>query len=208
MSEKAPLKRESWLEPVPESAKPYVRDLLNTHPLRLTLAKDRNTRLGDYRSPGKDGRHRISINSGLNRYAFVITLIHEYAHLAVHVEHGSRISPHGKEWKSRFSELMQPLLREDVFPEPLLAVLRKHMLNPSASSLTDRALVAELRKFDPVEEIDGRPLLSELPEGTAFKLPNGMIFNKGRMRRSRIACVRQDNHRVYLVHPLVRVEAL
>jgi len=208
MSESSPSKREAWLEPVPEAARSYVRELLNTHPLRLSLAKDRNTRLGDYRPPAADGRHRISVNAGLNRYAFVITLIHEYAHLAVQVELGSRVSPHGIEWKTRFSQLMQPLLRAEVFPEPLLSVLKKHMLNPSASSLTDRALVAELRKFDPIEQIDARPLLSELPEGSAFKLPNGMIFNKGRMRRSRIACVRQDNRKVYLVHPLVRVEAL
>ncbi|MBI1316298.1 sprT domain-containing protein [bacterium] len=199
---------DAWLEKIPEAARPYTRQLLHSHPLRLTLAKNRNTRLGDYRPPGKDGRHRISVNATLNPYSFLLTLIHEYAHLLVHLSHGNRVAPHGTEWKQQFSTIMQPLLHETVYPEPLLSVLRLHMRNPDASSLTDRALVAALRAFDPVDQQTDWPLLSELPEGSRFRLSNGMEFCKGALRRSRIACVRLDNQRLYLVHPLVRVKAL
>jgi len=204
----SPSTSDAWLDKIPEAARPYTRQLLNTHPLRLTLAKNRNTRLGDYRPPGPDGRHRISVNATLNPYSFLLTLIHEYAHLLVYLSHGNRVAPHGTEWKQQFSAIMLPLLTEGVYPEPLLRVLRQHMRNPDASSLTDRVLVAALRAFDPAELQTDWPLLSELPEGSHFRLPNGMEFHKGALRRSRIACVRLDNQRLYLVHPLVRVEAL
>jgi hypothetical protein len=40
----------------------------------------RQTRHGDYRK-GVNGKHEITVNSNLNKYKFLITLIHEISHL-------------------------------------------------------------------------------------------------------------------------------
>jgi SprT protein len=41
----------------------------------------RSSKLGDYRPPQRGLPHRISVNHNLNQHEFLITLIHEMAHL-------------------------------------------------------------------------------------------------------------------------------
>ena len=137
---------------VPREAVGYCCDLWNRHPFGLKVTGKRNSKLGDYRFDKPSGRHFITVNHNLNQYAFLITYIHEIAHLTVTVGHKRRVSPHGPEWKSEFIRLMKPVMNERVFPEELMPLLQKHMRNPKASSHSDPALVAALQKYDKTPE--------------------------------------------------------
>lgn len=64
----------------------------------LKITAGRSTKLGDYRSPFKGERHKITVNHNLNKYAFLITLVHEVADLTAFEKHSHRIKPHGEEW--------------------------------------------------------------------------------------------------------------
>src|SRR5258706_7581172 len=74
--------------------------------VHLTITRQRQSVLGDYRNAVHGKNHRITINGNLNKYAFLITLLHELAHLLAFEQYGNRIYAHGKEWKSIYSRLL------------------------------------------------------------------------------------------------------
>src|ERR1700742_4582889 len=78
-----------------------VAPFFKTHTIHLTVTHERKSVWGDYRSPSPDCPvHRISINANLNQYSFLITLLHELAHLLTYVHFKNEHAPHGKEWKT------------------------------------------------------------------------------------------------------------
>jgi hypothetical protein len=90
---------------------------------------------------------------------------------------------------------MVPLLWENVFPDEILHELRRHMINPKASSFADTALTQAFRKFDGnTSEME----LSKVPEGSIFRL-QGKYFRKGKLRRTRVLCRELQSKRDYLV---------
>lgn len=178
--------------------------LLKKDGLVIKIKKDRKTRHGDYRQL-PNGKHQITVNSNLNEYRFLITLIHEIAHLEAYKEFGRFIKPHGKEWKSTFQRLMLPFLNPNVFPNELLPLLAKHFKNPKASSDTDSRLSLALRQYD---EPNDKNYVFELPLGTKFQLYNGKIFRKGEQRVKRFECVELKTGRLYLFNPNAEVQPL
>lgn len=169
---------------IPIASLPYVMNHWKTHPFNFSITKSRKSCLGNYRL--KDGQHFITVNGDSNTYSFLVTLIHEIAHQ--HVALTTRLfrrkpAPHGVEWKTTFSNLMQPLLTEEVFPGEILKVLQKHMINPAASSTRDPSLVKVLGIFNEIENSDA-PLLSEIPSGKIFVF-NNKKYRKLENRRTR-----------------------
>lgn len=65
--------------------------------IHLKLTRGRSSKFGDYMplSPGKG--HRITVNHDLNQFAFLITFVHEVAHLEAYLKFSRRHEPHGKE---------------------------------------------------------------------------------------------------------------
>jgi len=162
------------------------------------------TRHGDYRKLA-DGTHRITVNASSNPYRFLLTLIHEIAHLVAFESHGRSIRPHGPEWKHTFTFLMAPFIRPQIWPEGMLPTLARHFRNPKASSSTDLQLALELKKYDPPTT---RQMVSELGEGDDFRLYNGKVFRKGKQRVKRIECIEIKSGRVYLFQPQAEVEPI
>src|SRR5690554_2668282 len=132
---------------IPQSAVPQVLLLLNHDHLTVKVKNERKTRHGDYRRL-PNGTHVITVNSNLNPYRFLITLIHEIAHFESYQTFGKFIKPHGKEWKYTFQRLMLPFINPQVFPHEILPLLAKHFKNPKASSDTDAALSLALKQYD------------------------------------------------------------
>ncbi|MEE3224370.1 MAG: SprT-like domain-containing protein, partial [Bacteroidota bacterium] len=165
---------------------------------------ERVTRHGDYRRL-PNGGHQITVNTNLNSYRFLITLIHEIAHLVAFVKFGNRIKPHGKEWKYTFQNLMLPFIRPEIFPKQLLPVIANHFKNPKASSDTDAKLSLALKQFDPPND---KNYIFEIPRGSLFKLYNGKVFQKGERRVKRYECVETATGKVYLFQPNAEVELL
>lgn len=189
---------------IPETAITKVLELLAQDHLVVLVKSERKTRHGDYkRLP--NGKHQITVNSNLNSYRFLITLIHEIAHFEAYKEYGRFIKPHGVEWKHTFQRLMLPFLNPDIFPNELLPLLAKHFKNPKASSDTDTQLALALKQFD---EANDKFYVFEVPIGRSFKLYNGRIFLKGEQRRKRFECVEVKTGKLYLFNPNAEVELL
>jgi len=187
---------------IPNESKLLIQKLINVDNLIIKVKTERKTKHGDYREL-PNGKHQITVNSNLNQYRFLITLIHEIAHFKAYQNFGRYIKPHGKEWKQTFQHLMLPFLRPDIFPIDLLPLLAQHFKNPKASSDTDVNLALALKQYNPPND---KNFVSELEEGVTFKLYNGRIFKKGKKRRKRYECLELNTGKLYLFNPNAEVE--
>ncbi|MDA9552826.1 SprT-like domain-containing protein [Flavobacteriaceae bacterium] len=189
---------------IPQKAIPLVLELLVNDNLEIKVKNERKTRHGDYRRL-KNGKHQITVNSNLNHYRFLMTLIHEVAHFETYNTYGHYIKPHGVEWKRTFQHLMLPFLNPQIFPNHLLSILAKHFKNPKASSDTDLTLSLALKQFD---EPSDQYFVFQVPEGGIFRLYNGRIFRKGIKRRKRFECIEVKSGKLYLFNANAEVELL
>jgi hypothetical protein len=118
---------------------------------------------------------RISVNHDLNSYSFLITTIHEFAHLQTWNKHQHRVKPHGTEWKNNFKELMEPFLKLNIFPIDISSAIHRYMENPAASSCTDLHLFRTLKSYDTVKT--SALTVESLEDGHFFKLKMVVHFN-------------------------------
>ncbi len=184
-----------------------VIDYLNEFKVHLTITKQRKSILGDYRKNGYLGVHRISINGNLNRYSFLITLLHELAHLIAFEKFGFRIQAHGKEWKNVYSHLLDEFLKKQVFPKDVQYELVKTLKNPSASSCAEDSLIRVLKNYDNSSFVSST-FVETLPENALFKTDSGRIFKKITKLRKRIKCIEVKTGKVYLFSPVCEVVLL
>ena len=189
---------------LPEHAVQAVFELIVSNQVHLKIVNERQTRHGDYRR-ALNGKHEITVNASLNKYKFLITLIHEIAHLVAFEKFGSNIKPHGDEWKITFQRLMVPFIRPEIFPQHLLPLLARHFRNPSASSDTDTTLSLALKQFD---QQNDKNYVFEIPYGSVFRISNGKIFKKIAVRTKRFECMEISTGKTYLFNPNAEVELL
>lgn len=191
---------------VPKGAVNYCFDIWKENPFSFYITKERNTKLGDFRYRKDKITQTITINHNLNPYQFLITYVHEVAHHRAFAKYGLRIKPHGAEWKKSFQELMAPLLEVSIFPKDVLIPLKRHMINPRASSGSDFILMVELRKFDQRQD-DAVQYLQQVAKGTQFEI-RGRLFEKLETRRTRVLCLEIESGKKYLIsnHAEVRVK--
>ena len=189
---------------IPQASVASVFQLITTHNIHLKIVSERVTRHGDYRKM-PNGQHQITVNSNLNSFRFLITLIHEIAHLMAFKKYGRAIKPHGIEWKRTFQQLMLPYLRPEIFPKKILPFLAIHFKNPKASSDTDVNLSLALKQYDAP---NNKNYIFEIPLGSRFRLYNGKIFKRGPRRVKRFECIEISSGKVYLFNPNAEVELL
>ncbi|MDP2088864.1 MAG: SprT-like domain-containing protein [Flavobacteriaceae bacterium] len=187
---------------LPEPAFNQINELLNQHLFKLKIVNQRITKHGDFRRL-PNGSYQISLNNNLNKYQFLITLLHEMAHFITFTDH-PKAQPHGKEWKRSFQHLMLPFINPEVFPNELLPLVASYIKNPKASTDSDVKLSLALKQFN---EKNGKNYIFELPLGSLFYFKEN-IFKKGRKRRVRIECVELKSKRNYLFNPNVEVEVV
>jgi len=190
---------------IPEAAIEYIDKLLADNPILIRVTAERKHFHGTFRDKNKSGRYRIGVSGTLNPYAFLITLVHEIAHLKTFQLHGRKIMPHGIEWKNIFTNLMLPLVRDEVFPNDIKEVLVKHFQNPKASSSSDPALVKVLAKYNSNKK--NTVFLDELSHGEHF-IFDSREFVKDEIRRKRILCYDAKTKRKYLFNPVAEVSRL
>jgi len=190
---------------MPEPSLPYVLKCFSDYTFTLKISRARKTKMGDYSHPFKDEGHKITVNHDLNQYAFLITFIHELAHLTAYEKFRNKVAPHGKEWKDEFKQLMRPVLNTEVFPHDIIDKLNNYFVNPSASSCTDLNLYRALRKYD---NLNGFELLENIPEHSTFSLSDGRTFLKGKKLRKRFYCRMVNTNKNYFINPLVKVKLI
>jgi SprT protein len=189
---------------LPEGTYEQVLGFLRQYKVHLTIARERKSILGDYRHRTQIDNHRISINGNLNRWSFLITLLHELAHLLAFEKHGNNIASHGREWKLIYGSLLEQFLRNNVFPEDIKVELLRSLHNPAASSCAEDGLLRVLRRYDARDS--QHRLIEELPENTMFRTDDGRIFQKGKKLRKRFQCAEVKTGRIYLFSPVYEVE--
>jgi hypothetical protein len=189
---------------LPDEAVNYCLSVWQQKPFHFKITASRKSKLGDFRYRRDQDIQTITINGDLNPYQFLLTYIHEVAHLHAFVKFGMKINPHGIEWKTTFQELMAPLFNLQAFPIDLVVPLRNHLKNPKASSSSDLFLVKEMSKYDQRLENQQDTFLSDLIPGKRFLL-SGREFEKGETRRTRVVCLEIKTGRKFLVAQLAKV---
>lgn len=191
---------------VPAGSLEPVLAYLHKYKIHLTITRERNTLLGDYRHAVDQKNHRISVNGNLNSYSFLITLLHEIAHLVAFEQFGNRIAPHGKEWKNEYSKILAQFLLHKIFPADVEKALLKSIQNPSATSCGEEHLMRVLKNYDQRKE--GVKLVEELLNGQLFKLKDGRVFQKGEKLRKRHKAIDVKTKQVYLFSGVYEVEEM
>jgi SprT protein len=191
---------------IPSASAQLALDYLHQFKVHLTITRERKTILGDYRHATMRMNHRISVNGSLNKYAFLITLIHELAHLVTFIQYGNHVRSHGREWKLLYRNILEDFLRNDIFPEDILSALKKSLHNLPASSCSDESLMRILRRYD--EKSETVLLVEQLPEGAHFKISNGIVYKKGKKLRKRFQCTELSSGKIYLFSPIFEVHPI
>lgn len=190
---------------LPEAFIGMVVELLLSHQVQFKIVKPRKSKLGDFRAGLNNERSIITVNGNLNPYSFLITTLHEFAHLQTYLNYGRRVEPHGREWKNTFAQLLIPLIESKDLPEDIRKAITKSIYNIKASSCTDQQLQRVLMRYDKQEE--GVKTVEEVDKNGTFEL-NGQIFQKGLKRRTRYICTDKNTQRTYLVHSLAKVKEI
>ena len=185
----------------PTASLPLLSKYLTDWEVNLVVTRKRITKHGDFRALPK-GMHQITVNEMPNPFRFLITTVHEIAHLVTYKDFGLGVKPHGKEWKHTYKKIMMPFLTAEIFPVELLKVLQLHFRNPKASSDTDSQLALALNKFDPENE---KNYIFELEKGSVFEIHNGRRFIRGERRTKRYECKELQGRRLYLFSPHAQV---
>ena len=179
---------------------------LRQYKVHLTVARERKSILGDYRHSTHHANHRISVNGNLNTYSFLITLLHELAHLLTFEQFGNKVLAHGREWKMIYAKMLAQFIQHKIFPADIEAELLRSLQNPAASTCAEDGLLRILRKYDAKES--HHRLVEELAIQDLFRTSDGRIFKKGEKLRKRYKCVEVKTGTVYLFSPVYEVESV
>jgi len=172
---------------LPEGSFEQVVAYIQRYRVHLTITKKRKSVLGDYRHAGIGKNHRITVNGDLNKYEFLITLLHELAHLLTFEQYRHRVEAHGPEWKNCYSNLLIDFVKMGVFPEDITMALQRSIINPAATANGETDLLLVLRKYNTKQT--GLIPVAEIPPGKLFQTENGRVFVKGALRRKRFECL-------------------
>ena len=158
---------------IPKASLEYVKGLINCENILFKLKNNRETKHGDF-SVKKDFSVEITINSDMNPFRFLITLLHEISHFFIYKDFGFNTKPHGYQWKSKFKELLIPVINNKVFPDDILSPLAKYAINPKASTHTDLDLSIALNKYD----ANVPSYILDLRKGDKFKASNKLASSE------------------------------
>jgi len=192
---------------LPHGAFEPVVQLIHQYKVHLTVTRARKSVLGDYRHPFMGSNHKITVNGNLNKYEFLITLLHELAHLLCFEQFKNRVEAHGKEWKQIYGNLLRGFIDLNLFPLDITKSLKKTLLNPAATANGETSLLLVLRQYNKVNTT-GAVVLANLPDGTLFTAEKGVVFKKIKLRRKRIECIQVTTGNIYLFSALTEVQVV
>lgn len=189
---------------VPKEFNNYLAKLIYEARIKFKIVPSRKTKLGDFRYSANSLKPTITVNGDLNPYSFLITSLHEIAHLDTFRKYGNSVQAHGLEWKNAFRELLEPILLSKSLPDDIEKALWKSFVNTKASSCSDMALSRILKKYDLENDTIH---LESLAKNTIFALNNKKL-KKGDLRRSRYVCDEISSGKQFLVHALANVRLI
>lgn len=189
-------------EHLPLRSVDYVHSLFQKYPCNFKIVPPRKGKLGDCRYPMYNREAQITVNGDLPLLQFLITTIHEFAHLKTFLDNGKRVAPHGAEWKANYVLLFQPVINQLLIEPNEIEVIKKHLDSPSATSCNDPHLSDHFNTKN-----DGTLLLKDIPSGAHFAF-NGRRFIKGNLVQKKFIIYDADNQRDYRLSGLANVHLL
>ncbi len=193
-------------EYIPGGSQELVWAFLKKYNVHLTITRGRKTILGDYRHAIGGKNHRISVNGTLNRYSFLVTLIHELAHLVTFIQFNNGVASHGAEWKHIYRNLLLEFLDKQIFPIDIKQALERSLHNLPASSCADEVLTRVLKTYD--ARHNDMVMIEQISDGGLFQTAEGKIFKKGKQSRKRFYCEEVKTGKLYLFSPVYDVKPL
>jgi len=190
---------------LPEGSFEPVVAYIHHYKVHLTVTQKRKTVLGNYLHAGINRNHKITVNGNLNKYEFLITLLHELAHLLTFEQFKNKVEPHGKEWKLLYSKLLVDFVQRKIFPADVEQALQKSIINPAATANGETDLLLVLRQYN-TQQKKGMSTIEALPLHAIFQTENGKVFQKGNQRRKRYECVEIKTGLKYLFSPIAEVK--
>lgn len=185
---------------VPAEAVNPLFDFMAEHKVHLHITRERFSKLGDYRWPQPQHRyHEISINGNLNKYHFLMVLLHEMAHLNTWLQYKNSIQPHGHEWQANYARLINLYL--PLFPTDVSVLLQRYTARIPLSRTIEKQIDAQLRHYNPDYTPSQDITLNDLTPGTRFHIasrPNHH-FQALEKRRTRWICLNLADGKKYLV---------
>ena len=191
---------------VPAEAVNPLFDFMAEHKVHLHITRERFSKLGDYRWPQPQHRyHEISINGNLNKYHFLMVLLHEMAHLNTWLLHGNTIQPHGHEWQAAYARLINLYL--PLFPTDVSVLLQRYTARIPLSRTIEKQIDAQLRHYNPDYTPSQDITLNDLTPGTRFHIASrpDHHFVAAEKRRTRWICRCLEDGHQYLVSGTAQV---
>ena len=192
---------------IPETAVDAVKNLLELYPVKVKIVRSRKRIHGSYRKPKtSENHHLITVNNDLNPYTFLITLLHEIAHLQASINYKS--SGHDAKWKHCFALLLKQFIALTIFPDDVQFALEKHILNMKSSDFLDISLTKTLQKYDTENPVfQHLTHLEDIPKNTIFLFGNKKM-EKQTLIRKYYMCKDLKTNKLYRCHPLMKVSVV
>jgi hypothetical protein len=117
------------------------------------------------------------------------------------------VEPHGKEWKTSYSQLLVKFIQKKIFPPDIEKALQQSVMNPAATANGEAALMMVLRKYD-TQKKEGYYHIAQIPIGSIFQTDDKRVFQKGEKRRSRYTCIEIKTGLKYTFSPVYEVRLI
>ena len=197
----------------PPKAVPVVAEWIPRFGIYLNITKKRSSKHGDFTLTPVKGIYRITVNGSLNPYAFLLTFVHEVAHLSVLQNYGRSAAPHGQQWKDTFRSLMLSLDLRAIYPHDILVPLADYLKNPKASSDRHTSLALALASYDDYgrkisTQTGNSRMVSELSPGQGFVFRENKEFVLEGKRRRLYLCREIKTGKQYLFQPHASVRPM
>jgi hypothetical protein len=192
---------------LPENSVEAICNTLAPFGLKVKIVNPRKRIHGSYQRPKlPTDYHVITINRDLNPYTFLITFLHEIAHMQVWVKYKS--TGHGQAWKICFTDLIKQFLSLNVFPDDIKYALEKHIQNIKSSDFLDIFLSKVLQKYDAKTIVTHDLIcLEDVPENAVFLYGDKKMEKQALMRKYYL-CRDIKTRKTYRCHPLMKVSLI
>lgn len=193
---------------LPDGSLEKIKPWFEKYTIKLTITKARKTILGNYLHPHPGHpHHAITINGNQNPFSFLITLLHEFAHLEAYVQFKNKISPHGSEWQTIYRAILLEYIGKGFFPAELEIAVAKSLNQVKASSCADPILFKALAAYDK-DSVDDLNWVEELKPQSYFITKEGLAYRLIEKRRTRYLCEHLASRKKYLFSGVARVKTI
>ncbi len=183
----------------------FVHQLMRGSDCEVRITESKKSRLGCF-ARRRNKAPFIELNNDLTPYFMLIVFLHEWAHYMTWKEFGSRVSPHGKEWKQNFHYLLVKLQNSNRIPVILRDAIDAEAENLKGNIYSNHILLNALKIAD---RHAPQMVLHELPFNSHFKIPErSEIFRKKEKIRVRYKCYNLGNKRWYTIYASTPVEQI